>query len=190
MPLLAFNQQLLAQAHALAAAHHAARLPDYAAVAGAHLRHLIEHFEALLLPATAGAVDYDSRLRDAALQACPQLAQQRLQALHEQLDDWHAEMLDRPVQVMGRAGHQGEVGFNVASTIGRELAFVASHTVHHFALLADHCRQHGIHTPAHFGKAPATVAHERASCAVAAIRTTVHQESTCSTLQPILQHAA
>ena len=190
MPLLAFNQQLLAQAHALAAAHHAARLPDYAAVAGAHLRHLIEHFEALLLPATAGAVDYDSRLRDAALQACPRLAQERLLALHELLNDWHAEMLDRPVQVIGRAGHQGEVGFSVASTIGRELAFIASHTVHHFALLAAHCQQHGIATPAHFGKAPATVAHELGCHHLAATRTTVHQESPCSTLQPTLQHSA
>ena len=190
MPLLAFNQQLLAQAHALAAAHHAARLPDYAAVAGAHLRHLIEHFEALVLPASDGVVDYDSRLRDAALQACPLLAQQRLLALHGQLDDWHAEMLDRPVQVIGRAGQQGEVGFSVASTIGRELAFVASHTVHHFALLAAHCQQHGIHTPAHFGKAPATVAHERACRAVATTRTSFSQESSCSKLQPTLQHAA
>lgn len=184
MQLLAFNQQLLAQAHALAAAHEAARWPDYGAGAGAHLRHIIEHAEALVLPAMAGVVDYDSRLRDPALQACPVLAQQRLLALHEHLDDWHAAMLERPVQVMGQAGTRGEFNFSVASTVGRELAFVASHTVHHFALLAAHCQQHGITTPAHFGKAPATVAHERAARSAAAAKDvakpTAHQESSCS----------
>lgn len=189
MQLLAFNQQLLAQAHALAAAHEAARLPDYEAMIGAHLRHLIEHLEALVLPATAGVVDYDSRLRDPALQACPRLAQQRLLALHEQLDDWQLAMLDQPVQVQGQGGHPGDFSFSVASTVGRELAFIASHTVHHFALLAAHCQQHGIATPRHFGKAPATVAHERACRTAAATKTTVHQESRCSALQPTLQTA-
>jgi hypothetical protein len=38
--------------------------------------------------------------------------------------------------------------------------------VHHFALLAPHCRQHGIPTPADFGQAPSTVAHARATSAL------------------------
>jgi len=156
-------------------------------MAGAHLRHIIEHAEALVFPAQAGVVNYDSRLRDPALQASPVLAQQRLLALHERLDDWHAAMLDRPVQVLGLGGLSGDFSFSVVSSLGRELAFVASHTVHHFALLAAYFLQHGLSTPAHFGKAPATVAHERAGRSAAATQVTdfiAPQESPCTALSP------
>jgi hypothetical protein len=39
--------------------------------------------------------------------------------------------------------------------------FVASHAVHHFALLHAYCLQQGIPIGENFGKAPATVANER-----------------------------
>ena len=96
-------------------------------------------------------------------------------------------MLGMPVRVCGQCGGAGEFSFNHPSSIGRELAFVASHTVHHFALLAAHCQQHGIPTPADFGKAPATVAHERASRSTLANTAPAHQE--ISWPQMPLQHS-
>jgi hypothetical protein len=160
--LQVFNQHLLEQALALAAAHAGPGRPRYAGLVGAHLRHVIEHYEALLFPAQAGIVDYDARARDAQLEASPQLARTRLLALHHALGSCAAAQLHDAVQVRGQGGLAGEFDFQVPSSLGRELAFVASHTVHHFALLAGHCQQHGIATPEGFGKAPATRAHERA----------------------------
>jgi hypothetical protein len=165
--LIVFNQQLLEQALALVAAHGGPGQPRYAGPVGAHLRHVVEHHEALLFPAHTGMVDYDARPRDAALEASPQRAHRRMLALHHALADLSAERLVEPVLVRGQGGLAGEFGFQVPSTLGRELAFVASHAVHHFALLAGHCQQHGIATPEGFGKAPATRAHERASRAAA-----------------------
>ena len=55
----------------------------------------------------------------------------------------------------------GEFNFEVESSLGRELVFVASHAVHHYALLAAHLRQLGLPVPEGFGLAPATVAHAR-----------------------------
>jgi hypothetical protein len=161
--LLAFNQRLIDQALALVAAHEAHAGLRYADPLGAHLRHVIEHYEALVFPAAHGLVDYDSRARDPELEGNPAWASERLLALHTQLGAWPALALHLPVQVHGQAGSAGEFSFAVASSIARELAFLASHTVHHFALLAPYCRQHGIPTPADFGQAPSTVAHKSAT---------------------------
>jgi hypothetical protein len=167
--LIVFNQQLLEQALALVAAHGGPGQPRYAGPVGSHLRHVVEHHDALLLPADPGLVDYDARPRDAVLETSPQHARCRLQSLHQALASLPAERLVEPVLVRGQGGLAGEFGFQVPSTLGRELAFVASHAVHHFALLAGHCRQQGIATPEGFGKAPATRAHECASRVAACV---------------------
>lgn len=159
--LLRFLHALLDQALALAAAHEAPGAPPYQRPVGAHLRHVIEHIESLLDARGAAALDYDERPRDTALECDPRIARQRLRALQQRLVTLRGEDLDRPLRLKGRAGLAGELAFDVSSTLGRELAFLASHTVHHYALLVAHCARHGMALPADFGKAPATVAHER-----------------------------
>jgi hypothetical protein len=161
--LLDFNHAVLDQALALAAAHAAPGAPPYARPVGAHLRHLIEHYEALLHPALAGEVDYDQRPRDSMLERCPHTARQRLQAVQQRLLHAGARQLQQPLRVRGQAGLAGEFSFAVPSSLGRELVFLASHAVHHFAVLLPHCRLHGLPVGTDFGKAPATVAHERAA---------------------------
>ena len=160
-PLLAHNRQMLDQALALVAAHTEPGAPRYAGPVGSHLRHLIEHWDALVFPAQPGCVDYDARPRDPALDTSPSLAHMRLLALRQQLASWGAGALAAPVHVRGVCGLAGESAFSVPSSIGRELAFVATHAVHHFALLKAHCLDHGIAIAADFGKAPATVASVR-----------------------------
>jgi len=161
--LLGFNQRLIEHALTLVAAHAGPGRPPYAGPAGSHLRHLIEHYEALLFPAQAGIVDYDARARDAELEADPHVARARLQALHRAIAACSVARLGDAIEVRGQGGLMGEFDFQVTSSLGRELAFMASHTVHHFALLAGYCRERGITTPEGFGQAPATRAHERAS---------------------------
>lgn len=161
-PLSRFNRQVLDQALDLVAAHQRPGAPDCAYPVGAHLRHVIEHFEALLFPAVPGVVDYDARARDSEMERSLVVAQQRLHVLRETLSQGGAAALTTAVQVHGQAGLGGEFRFTVPSTIGRELVFAASHAIHHFALLQAHCKQHGVPTDKTFGKAPGTVAHERA----------------------------
>ena len=158
--LLRFNHALLSQALALAALHEAPGAPAYERPVGAHLRHVIEHYEALLMPGRGRVVDYDARQRDAELERSPQLARRRLLALQQRLGTAELD-LEQPVAVRGLAGLAGEFAFEVESSLGRELVFVASHAVHHYALLAAHLRQLGLPLPEGFGTAPATVAHAR-----------------------------
>jgi hypothetical protein len=164
--LVRFNQQVLAQGLALVAAHEAPGAPAYPRPVGAHLRHVIEHYDALLSPATAGVVDYDLRARDAELERLPAVARGRIAGLQARLDclaQVSGADAESPLRVRGIGGVAGDFGFEVGSTLGRELVFVASHAVHHFALLQQHCQQHGIAVGAEFGTAPATVAHARAA---------------------------
>ena len=187
--LLGFNQQVLDQALAVVGGHavpsapqHGApptappslppnvppNVPPFSGPVGAHLRHVVEHYEALVKGLSFGVVDYDGRPRDRQLETCPTLARDRLLGLRQVLGQWSPDMLDRPVQVLGQGGITGDFDFCVTSSVGRELAFLASHAVHHFALLAEHLQGHGVAVPAHFGKAPGTVANEIATRRAAA----------------------
>jgi hypothetical protein len=163
--LLQFNSAVLGQALSLVAAHWQSDEATYSYPIGAHLRHVIEHYEALLLPKEPRVVDYDSRPRNRELQRNPDVALRRLRLLLRRLDDWTGDSLDLPVQVLGRGGLAGDFGFAVISSLGRELVFVASHAIHHYALIKPHCIQHGMAISAEFGRAPSTVAYQNASLA-------------------------
>ena len=92
--LLQFSIEVLEQALALVALHGLPGAPAYAAPVGAHLRHLIEHYDALLFPAEPGSVDYDQRPRDRELERQPTLARTRLIALQARLRQWTDAHLD------------------------------------------------------------------------------------------------
>ena len=162
------NVQVLEQALALVAAHQRVGSPAYAGPVGAHLRHIVEHYEALLAPPVQGVVDYDSRPRDALLERCPNTAAARIALLIERLqriEQTGTETdtdTDTHLSVCVRIGSAGEWPVQVPSTLARELVFVSSHAVHHFAVLVPHCRAQGIAIDADFGKAPATLAHQLA----------------------------
>ena len=160
--LLRFNAQVLDQALRLIAAHGGAGAPPYATPVGAHLRHVIEHYEALLFAAHDGTLNYDQRPRSRALETDAALAQRRVQALQCHLALWSGPQLATPIRVRGIGGVAGDFEFAVMSTLARELVFLASHALHHFALLQAHCEMHGIALDATFGRAPSTVAHDRA----------------------------
>ena len=161
--LLQFSIDVLEQALTLVAAHELRAAPPYASPVGMHLRHVIEHYDALLFPLEPGSVDYDRRPRDRELETQPAVARARLQALKTRLLEGPQAQLASPLQVRGLGGLAGDFEFAVDSSLGRELAFVASHAIHHFALLLGHCKQQGIPLGAQFGRAPATVAHERSA---------------------------
>lgn len=171
--LLHFNRQLIDQALALVAAFDVHQAPAYGQYTGPHLRHVIEHYEALLLREADSAVNYDRRARDRELESDVRLARARLIALRQHLTGWPDAALEQPINVIGQGGVAGEFDFTTRSSVGRELVFLASHAIHHYALLQVYCAQHGVITDPHFGTAPSTVANE--------LRTNAENPSTTST---------
>ena len=76
--------------------------------------------------------------------------------------------LQTPLVTKLLAGARGEIELTVETTLGRELLFLSSHTVHHFAPLGQYCRNAGVELGHDFGKAPATMAFEQLHAAASA----------------------
>jgi hypothetical protein len=135
---------------------------------GGHIRHNIDHYKSFLAQATTGSIDYDERERETAAETDPGVAFQRLSAIGAALGNFTEDDLGRPVKVKMDSG--SAVGWS-QSTLRRELQFLLSHSVHHYAIIAIVCRSHGIEVPADFGVAPSTLkyrdglAGETPSCA-------------------------
>jgi hypothetical protein len=159
--LIEFNCQILEQALRLVTEQQVVGAPPFRDKIGPHLRHIVEHYEALARPAEPGLVDYDSRARDRALESDPRLAVVRIQALMHSLSQSATRQPREPLQVSGQIGLCGDFNVVADTSFARELMFLASHAVHHFALLKPYCDEHGLLTAESFGKAPATLAHEK-----------------------------
>lgn len=128
---------------------------------GQHARHCIDHFECLLAGIPSGLVDYDARNREAAIECDRDVAITRCRALaKDALANLRPLPATAPVLVRIASELEGEIPPQ-RSSLGRELLFVQSHTVHHFALLCAIAREHGLAVPADFGVAPSTLRHRR-----------------------------
>ena len=159
--LIAYTQQILNQLLGFVEQHlPSAQNPDgksYAGPGGSHIRHIVEHYEALMQ--RADLVDYDARARDILLETNAQEAMRRIEALKIQMKNVRNQ-LNEVVQVRTQIGLDGQARFTSPSTIGRELIFLASHSIHHCAILKPYCEKQGITVDAYFGIAPSTVAYQ------------------------------
>ena len=137
----------------------------YNSTVGGHLRHCLDHYESFTAGIDAGKIDYDARCRDRQVEHKTCAARKRIDRMSatlEQLEDTH---LHTQVQVKVDCGctDQGadlqEKELWQKSTIGRELQFLISHTVHHFAMIRGICQTGGHELAADFGYAPSTLRH-------------------------------
>lgn len=129
----------------------------YGSSVGGHLRHCIEHYLAFLEGLPDGRVDYDARARDAAVETRTAAATAELEKL---LGAFAAmRWCDLPSELQVRMDCGGDDIPWQASTPGRELQFLVSHTVHHFAMIGVICRDGGLVLEESFGVAPSTLRH-------------------------------
>ena len=125
---------------------------------GGHVRHCLDHVSLLVSGIDEGLVDYDRRERGTEVERCSHEAFDTIRRLESRVRDFSPELLDQNLRVRGLV-HASLPAMEFPSTIGRELMFVISHTIHHNAMIAAAARQMGVSLPADFGYAPATVAH-------------------------------
>ena len=129
---------------------------------GSQFRHCIDFYESLL-PGLRGAdrVDYTARGREALLETDRAAAAQRLETLAEQLAALESIELERSLQVRSEVPVAG-ISEWCGSTVHRELQFLVSHTVHHYALIVALLGRMGFELDqnlADFGIAPSTLEH-------------------------------
>lgn len=122
---------------------------------GGHLRHCLEHFDLFRSGLEIGRIDYDARHRGTPEELDPRAAAVRLVDLR----DWFScqdASVDREIEVRVDCGGESEALWT-RSTVGRELQFLISHTVHHFAIIGVMCHSQRIELPPEFGVAPSTL---------------------------------
>jgi uncharacterized damage-inducible protein DinB len=124
---------------------------------GGHVRHSLDHVDALMRALTTGVCNYDERVRGTAVEDDPALACARLAACRMRLQALPPSLLSQPLALSVRLTRDG-LSAQSPTTVGREVAFVLSHTVHHAALVAVLLEDQGLARPAHFGLAPSTPA--------------------------------
>lgn len=131
-----------------------------AGTVGAHVRHCLEFYQCLFAGIESGEVDYDARQRNPEIESCPVAAHQAMQ--HILTSEWPR---------LGRLPHglplrvRESLDDWQASSLGRELGFAFSHTLHHLALIGVLLRDHGRGVANEVGLAPSTARHFRQQAA-------------------------
>lgn len=128
---------------------------------GGHLRHNLDHYLCFLAGLAAGRVDYDARLREERLERDRAFAMERMEEVAARLAAIPSECLDQPMMVKVDAGRSDDWS---SSSVRRELQFLLSHTIHHYALIGTIAKLHGVRAlPEGFGVAPSTLKHHRSA---------------------------
>lgn len=122
---------------------------------GEHVRHCLDHIAALVAATPSRAMSYDRRERGTAVERDPAEALRQIMRLQASVDRWGVRSMDDPVCVTSLVTPAGE-SVTGWSTLGRELAYVNSHTIHHQALIAVLLELAGVPVPDHLGLAPST----------------------------------
>ncbi len=125
--------------------------------AGGHVRHCLDHVTALLGGVSTGCIDYETRERGTDVETQRAAAVATLERLADRVSRLDADDMAQAVRVIVRFGAD-DATVAVGSTLGRELAFVLSHTIHHNALISAIANSLGIPLPEFFGYAPSSVA--------------------------------
>jgi len=133
---------------------------------GEHFRHILDHYQCLIEGVERRdngriLIDYDLRQRDPQMERDP-----------DRTIAWITRICGFLEKISGaRIGSLAvkmDTGSNIedqfaSSSLSRELQFLLSHTVHHYALIATMNAVAGVETPEDFGIAPSTLAHRRKS---------------------------
>ena len=122
---------------------------------GEHVRHCLDHIGALVAATGSRPLSYDHRERGTTVERDPAEALRLIMRLKSAVDRWGSRAMDEPVCVVSMLTAAGET-VTGWSTLGRELAFVSSHTIHHEAMIAVLLSLAGGEVPDRFGLAPGT----------------------------------
>lgn len=135
--------------------------PYVSSSAGSHMRHIADHYLALKAGLIEGVVNYNTRNRSAEMESCPDAALKVWQDIELWLKEISELQADMPLLVICETSVKTTTNAQTQSTLARELAFVSSHAVHHFSLLAVINSLLGLQSETNFGVAPNTATYIR-----------------------------
>jgi uncharacterized damage-inducible protein DinB len=140
----------------------------YGSGIGGHMRHCIDHYTNFLAGLPSSRIDYDARQRDPRIEKERALAVEKMREIARSLEALRAKGGDAELAVKMDCGDDSdEASWWSQSTVRRELQFLISHTVHHYALIGMILKFQGKDPGPDFGIAPSTLRYNqsRAACA-------------------------
>ena len=135
--------------------------PTFISSAGEHIRHILDHYLALLESDSSGTIDYNKRNRGNNCETDPECAKSICLNIISWLESIDTNSLNSPLTVLTEINIKKTFSVEVESTMARELIFVSSHAIHHFAMIAIISKSQEHSTHFQFGIAPATATHFR-----------------------------
>jgi uncharacterized damage-inducible protein DinB len=127
-------------------------------VIGKHVRHIIDHYTAFFGAVKGAPLDYENRLREQRLEQDNHAARDRLLAITGSLGQLTHTPANRSLRMEHVSGDQCRT---TDTKVDRELVFLASHTIHHMAIIAMLAEQAGLEVPDGFGVHPSTLRHQQ-----------------------------
>lgn len=120
---------------------------------GAHFRHNVDFVNNFLRGIESGKIDYNNRERDIRIETDREYALVRTAEVIERLSSLSNETLASGTMV------RSEIDENAfhRSSVARELEFLHSHTIHHYAIVAETLRSASVDVDFGFGIAPSTL---------------------------------
>ncbi|MFN7922384.1 MAG: hypothetical protein U0Q16_19935 [Bryobacteraceae bacterium] len=119
---------------------------------GKQMRHVLEFYDCFLANLPSLHVDYSARNRDIAIENDRFIAAAKARELVDALAACDDVRSDGVVWVRTEEGEDFTM-----SSVGRELQTLASHTTHHFAIIALLLRMQGIEVDREFGVSQSTI---------------------------------
>jgi uncharacterized damage-inducible protein DinB len=136
--------------------------PYFESSLGKHLRHILDHYSCFRRGYADGFIDYDQRLRETQVEVDKDYALSVLQQIIAFLSELKPlANANESLQVLMCNDENIPDGKVTQSSLGREMQFLQSHSVHHFALMAAMLRISGQFVDENFGVAPSTIVHEQ-----------------------------
>ena len=130
--------------------------PTFISSAGAHMRHILDHYVAIMNGVEIGLIDYDKRRRGGSVEKDINMALQQITKIEAFLLSLTDQLLDKSIKLSTEISVEKKQVKIVSTTLARELIFVASHAIHHFAMIEQISKAQKSSTPEQFGIAPAT----------------------------------
>jgi len=130
--------------------------PNFISSVGEHIRHIIDHYLALMSGLDTETVDYDVRRRGEKIESTPQVAIEAIDRISSWINNLSDTDLDKSITLSTEISITNKTVQTFRTSIARELVFAGSHAVHHYAMIAQIAFAQKTLVPEFFGIAPAT----------------------------------
>ncbi|GJM13589.1 MAG: hypothetical protein DHS20C12_19920 [Pseudohongiella sp.] len=129
---------------------------------GTHIRHILDRFHCFFLGLPEASIDYDSRKRDPEIEQSIEAALYALESVTKRVERLQQlPFLNESIAVRESA-LATHPAVEISSTLEREILGLITHSIHHLAIIGLLAKSLGHQVDCDFGKAPSTIAYERA----------------------------